>query len=468
MSDGGAGGRGRPLLPAFGLGAITVSFMQALVVPAVGDIAATLDVSNAAAGWAVTSNLLACAVLTPLLGRLGDLRGRRMVLLYAIGACLVGSVLAAVTTSLPLLLLARVLQGASGGVFPLAVGILRAELPPGRVVQATAVVSGMLSFGAGLGLVLTGVLTGGGADYHRIFWLAALVSALALGALAWAVPRRGTATAHATDGSAGEGLDLFGAALLGGGLLGLLLALSQATRWGAAPLAASAAAGLAFLLAWALWERRTPTPLVDPATMARRAVLVTNAAGLFVGLANFGCVLSVTRLAQDAFDASVLTTSLVYLLPGTLCSAVAAPVGGELVARAGGRAVMLLAGTLGAVGYVALAAGHGAPAVVVGAAIAVMCSISLAYAAMPALLAAEVPGAQTAVANSINSVARWVGGAAGSALVVSLLSGSAPSDGAFVAVFAIGATGCALSTLLVARGLSAARPPAACTAAARP
>lgn len=458
----GAGGRGRALLAAFGLGAITVSFMQALVVPAVGDIATTLGVSDAAAGWAVTSNLLACAVLTPLLGRLGDLRGRRMVLLWAIGACLAGSVLAAVTSSLPLLLLARVLQGASGGVFPLAVGILRAELPPGRVVQATAVVSGMLSFGAGLGLVLTGVLTGGGADYHRIFWVAAAVSAIALGALAWAVPRRPRPTA------AREGLDLAGAALLGGGLLGLLLTLSQATRWSAMPLAASALAGVAFLLAWAAWERRTPAPLVDPATMGRRPVLVTNAAGLFVGLANFGCVLSVTRLAQDAFDASVLTTSLVYLLPGTLCSAVAAPVGGELVARAGGRVVMLVAGAMGAVGYVALAAGHGAPAVVVGAAIAVMCSISLAYAAMPALLAAEVPGAQTAVANSINSVARWVGGAAGSALVVSLLSGGAPSDGAFVAVFAVGATGCALSTLLVARGLSAPRPPAARTAAARP
>jgi MFS family permease len=178
------------LLPAFGLGAITVSFMQALVVPAVDDIARVLGVSSAAAGWAVTANLLACAVLTPLLGRAGDLRGRRMVLLWALGACLAGSVLAAVTSSLWLLLLARVLQGASGGIFPLAVGILREELPAGRVVRSTAVVSGMLSFGAGLGLVLTGVLTGGGADYHRIFWLAAAVSAVALGALAWTVPRR--------------------------------------------------------------------------------------------------------------------------------------------------------------------------------------------------------------------------------------------------------------------------------------
>jgi predicted MFS family arabinose efflux permease len=447
------------LLSAFGLGAITVSLMQALVVPAVGDIAQTLRVSDAAAGWAVTANLLACAVLTPLLGRLGDQHGRRLVLLWAIGACLAGSVLAAVTSSLPVLLGARVLQGASGGIFPLAVGILRAELPADRVIRATAVVSGMLSFGAGLGLVITGVLTGGGADYHRIFWVAAIVSAGALGALAWAVPRRPRPT------EAGGGLDVLGAALLGGGLLGLLLALSQSARWPAGSLVASCAAGVALLVAWAAWERRTPAPLVDLETMGRRPVLVTNAAGLFVGLANFGCVLSVTRLAQDGFGASVLTTALVFLLPGTLCSAVAAPLGGELVHRAGGRVAMLAAGGLGVAGYVALAAGHGVRGVVIAAAIAVMCSISLAYAAMPALLAAEVPDEHTAVANSINSVARWVGGAAGSALVVSLLSGDAPSDGAFVAVFAIGAAGCALSTLLVARGLSA---PRARTAVAHP
>lgn len=427
--------------------------MQALVVPAVGDIAGTLGVSDAAAGWAVTANLLACAVLTPLLGRLGDLRGRRIVLLWAVGLCVAGSVLAAVTSSLWVLLVARVLQGASGGVFPLAVGILRAELSPYRSMRATAVVSGMLSFGAGLGLVLTGVLTSGGADYHRIFWLAAAVSAAALGALAWAVPHRPT-PAHER-----EGLDVVGAALLGGGLLGLLLALSQAQRWSAGPVLASVVAGLALLAAWAAWERHTPAPLVDPVTMGRRPVVVTNLAGLFVGLANFGCVLSVTRLAQDRFGASVLTTALVFLLPGTLCSAVAAPLGGELVHRVGGRATMLVAGALGVLGYLALAAGHDVRGVVIGAAIAVMCSISFAYAAMPALLAAEVPDAQTAVANSINSVARWVGGAAGSALVVSLLSGGSPPESAFVAVFAIGATGCALSTVLIARGLSSAPRP---------
>jgi MFS family permease len=433
------------LLPAFGLGAVTVSFMQALVVPAVDDIAQALGISSAAAGWAVTANLLACGVLTPLLGRVGDLHGRRVVLLWALGACLAGSVLAAVTSSLWLLLLARVLQGASGGVFPLAVGILREELPADRVVRSTAVVSGMLSFGAGLGLVLTGVLTGGGADYHRIFWLAAAVSAAALGALAWTVPRRPRHLAGRVD--------VAGALLLGGALLPLLLGLSQASRWGVGTVVVCLVCGLGLSVAWLAWERHALAPLVDPVLMGRRPVLVTNAAGLFVGLANFGCVLSVSRLAQDGFGASVLTTALVFLLPATLCSAVAAPLGGELVHRTSGRSAMLVAGALGTAGFLGLVAGLHVRGVVIGSAILVLCSVSVAYAAMPALLAAEVPGEHTAVANSINSVARWIGGAVGSALVVGLLAGGSPSDGAFVAVFAIAGAGCVASTVLVARGL---------------
>ncbi|MCZ4492906.1 MAG: rane transport protein [Conexibacter sp.] len=443
------------LLPAFGLGAITVSFMQALVVPAIDGIARALDVSPATAGWAVTVNLLACAVLTPLLGRVGDLHGKRTVLLWALGACLAGSLLAATTTSLPLLLLARVLQGASGGIFPLAVGIIRDEVAEERVTRATALVSGMLSLGAGVGLVLTGVLTHGGGDYHRIFWLAAGVSAVALGALAWTVPARPRHLAGR--------LDVVGALILAAGLMALLLGLSEASRWGAGSPATigCVVAGLGVLAGWLAWERRVPEPLVDPVMLARRGVLVTNLAGLFVGLANFGCVLGVTRLVQVphvpggyGFGTSVLSTALVYLLPATLCSAVAAPLGGELVHRVGGRRALLSSSTMAAVGFVGLALVHQHRGPVIVWAMLVLCSVSIAYAAIPALLAEEIDPDHTAVANSINSVARWIGGALASAMVVSVLAADrVPPELAFVAVFLVVAAGCLASAVLVARGL---------------
>jgi len=459
--DGGVAARLRrvALLPAFGLGAIVVSFMQALVVPAVGTIARDLDVGLSAAGWAVTVNLLACAVLTPLLSRLGDVHGRRRLLLWAMGACLSGSLLAATTASLTLLLVARVLQGASGAVFPLAVGVLRDELPTPGATRATAVVSGMLSLGAGLGLVLGGVLLDGGGSYHRLFWLAAAVSAVAVAALAWAVP--GPRAVHLADGR--PPLDVGGALLLALGLLALLLGLSEASRWGpgSPATAGCVVVGLAVLAAWLRWEHRAPAPLVDPRAMAARPVLVTNVAGLFVGLANFACFLGVTALAQVpsapvgyGFGASVLTTAVVFLLPATLCSAAIAPLGGEIVHRIGGRGAMIGGGVIGVAGFAVLAVGREDAAAVVGGAVLVLCSVSVAYAAMPALLAAEVHAAHTAVANSVNSVARWIGGALGSALVVTLVAGrQVPPEPAFIAVFTLGALGCAAGTALVARGL---------------
>lgn len=446
------------LLPAFGLGAVVVSFMQALIVPAIATIARDLDVSPAAAGWAVTVNLLACAVLTPLLSRLGDLHGRQRLLLWSMGACLAGSLMAAATSSLALLLAARVLQGASGAVFPLAVGVLRDELPVAGATRATAIVSGMLSLGAGLGLVLGGLLLHGGGSYHRLFWLAAAVSAAGFAALAWAVPAARTAAPHGRTR-----LDLVGATMLTLGLLALLLGLSEASRWGpTAPATLGCVVlGLVILAGWVRWEHHTPAPLVDPRAMAARPVLVTNLAGLFVGLANFACFLGITQLAQVpaapegyGFGASVLTTAVVFLLPATLCSAAVAPLGGEIVHRLGGRGAMIGSGVLGVAGFAGLAVAHAETVTVIAGTILVLCSVSIAYAAMPALLAAEIAAAHTAVANSINSVARWVGGALGSALVVTLVAGQrVPPESAFVAVFALGALGCAAGTALVARGL---------------
>lgn len=447
------------LLPVLGLGAVVVSCMQALVVPAVGAIAAGLSLSAATATWAVTANLLACAVLTPVLGRLGDLHGRRRLMLWAIGACLAGSLLAALTSSFALLLCARVLQGASGAVFPLAIGIVRDEREGPAVTRTTAVVSGMLSLGAGVGLVVCGVLTLDGADYHRVFWFGAAISAVTLAGIWWAIPAR-----PAPGGS--RGLDVPGALLLAAGLLLVLLALTETPSWGvwSARTVGAFLAGIAVLAAWLAWERRAPAPLVDPVMLARRPVLITNLAGLFVGLANFTCFLGVTRLAQapadgPGFGASVLQTTLVFLLPGAIGSALAAQLGGELVHRLGARHTLAGAGMLGAVGFAGLATLPAEGWVVVVWTVAILSSVSIAYAAMPVLLMAATPPRDTAVANSMNSIARWIGGAVGSALVISVLA--AATSAAFTAVFLLAGLGCAASVLLVLRGLPPARSHAA-------
>ena len=196
----------RLVLPIASYVVLLVAALQTLVVPVVANIRTDLGVSATSVSWVVTGNLLAAAVLTPMLGRLGDLHGRRPVMIGVLVVVLIGSLLAATTSDLPLLLVARVMQAASFGLFPLAIGVLREELPPHRLTGAMALVSGMLAVGAGLGLAVTGLLMQHGGDYHQLFWLATALSAVGLAGM-WAMPRR---AAVATGR-----LDWVGAGLLG-------------------------------------------------------------------------------------------------------------------------------------------------------------------------------------------------------------------------------------------------------------
>ena len=150
----------RPRALVAGLSAVvlTVAVLQTAVVPVLGIIADQLNASTVAVSWAVTANLLAAAATTPLIGRLADLHSKKRVLLIVLGVVLMGSVLAATTSSLALLIVGRVLQAASFSLYPIGIAILREELSEDRMVSTMSVLSGTLGFGGGTGLVVVGLL----------------------------------------------------------------------------------------------------------------------------------------------------------------------------------------------------------------------------------------------------------------------------------------------------------------------
>ena len=300
------------LVVALSLGVTTLSLLQSLVVPALGRIEEQLGVSPVAAGWVLTANLLAAAVLTPVLGRLGDLRGARPVILGILVAVALGTLLIVTTESLPLLLAGRVLQGASYGLFPLSISVLRRELPPARLSVAMSVVSSRLAVGGVVGLVATGLLTGDGGDYRHAFWLGLGITLVALVLAAWLLPRRPVA--------ARGRIDWWGALVLGLGLVLLLLPLSQGPTWGwVSPGTLGCAIGaVAVLAGWVVLQRRTAEPLVRPAMLTDRRTVVPNVAGVMSGIALFASFLAVLQYVQAdpavtgyGFDASVLEAAVV-------------------------------------------------------------------------------------------------------------------------------------------------------------
>jgi MFS family permease len=457
--------RTRLALPVACYVVLLVSALQTLVVPVVANIRADLGVSTSAASWVVTANLLAAAVFTPMLGRLGDLHGRRPVMLGVLTVVLLGSVLAATTSSLPLLLAGRVAQAASFGLFPLAIGMLREELPPQRLTGAMALVSGMLSVGAGFGLVVTGLLMRHGGDYHELFWLATVLTVIGLAGV-WLLPRRAGAATGSLDG--------VGAALLGLGLVLLILPLEEGNDWGwgSARVLGSLAGAVVVLIAFVLFERRVAHPLVSTRMLSHRPLVVANAAGLFLGFSMFAVFLAVSAFVQTphtiagyGFGASVLAASLVYLLPGTAGGVISAPLGGRLVARFGAKSTLVIAAVLAGAGFAMLAALHSATWQIIVGALIVNTGVTFGYAALPALLIAHVEPSETGIANSVNSIARSVGMSLGTAFVITMMTRSPiagpvplPRESQFVTVFVTGAVLAAIAATVVGWALPRARP----------
>ena len=444
------------LIVALGLVALTVAVLQTAVVPVLGIIGHQLNASPIAVSWAVTANLLAAAAATPLIGRLADLHNKKHVLLSVLVVVLVGSVLAATTSSLALLIVARVLQGVSFSLYPICVAILRDELPEGAVVRALAVLSGTLGFGGGTGLVVTGLLMNGDAGYHRVFWLttgftlAVIVLTLAV------VPSR----PRSGDGT----IDWLGAVGLATGLSAVLLTITQGNSWGWTTPATLGVAvfGVAVLFAWWAWERRQRDPLVSIEMLTRRAVLLTNLATVLVGMGLYFGFLGLTQFVQIdraaagyGFSASVLHASVVFLLPGALTGFVTATLSGRFIDRFGARPVLVCGALTGIVGFLWLAVAHSQPWQVIVAGIWVNAYISLGYGALPALVVAEVEGGETGVATGVNAIARTVGSSVAAALVTVLLGRSVsgtglPSEHAFVAIFLAGAVTAGMAMVMIA------------------
>ena len=434
------------LIPALCFVVMITAVMQTAVVPLMPAMATQLEVGTNAAGWIVTANLLAATVSTPLLGRLADRRGPRKVLLGILGVVLVGSVLCVAWDSLPVLVAGRALQGTSFALFPIGVAVLRSALGSHRLTPALGVMSGTMSVGGGAGMIAAGLLYREGDDYRRVFWLLVVLALLAL-VIAWAVVPRSAGS------GAGAGFDVRSAPGLAIGLSALLLAPAQGGTWGwvSVPTIGCAAGGVLVLVAWYRHQRRCAEPLVAPALLTARAVAPAHLAAFLVGIAMFVQFLALAMFVQvsrgDAgygFGASVLVTSLVYLLPGQVVGVVAAAISGFLVRRFRADRVLATACAVGVCGFVFLILAHDHTWQMITAVAILNAFVCVAYGALPAMLVEHVPLRDTGVANGVNAIARTFGSSLAGALVGTLLASNTiaetgiPSEGAYVAVFVVG------------------------------
>ena len=203
--------------------ALAFALTQTMVAPALPAIQQELGTSATEVTWVLTVFLLTASIATPIVGRLGDMFGKERVLLAVLGVFAVGSLVAALSHSIEMLIAGRAIQGVAGAIFPLSFGIIRDEFPRERVATAIGLISATFGIGGGAGLVLSGVIVDN-LSYEWIFWLGLIVIAIAAVATYFFVPESPVKTPAKIDWA--------GAALLSGALGSLLLGVSQGNNWG--------------------------------------------------------------------------------------------------------------------------------------------------------------------------------------------------------------------------------------------
>ncbi|MFJ3761396.1 MFS transporter [Streptomyces sp. NPDC090080] len=458
--------RASVVVAVLAFGGIVVSLMQTLVIPIVPELPKLLDASASDAAWAVTATLLAAAVATPVMGRLGDMYGKRLMLLTSMLMLVAGSVTAALSDTLVPMIVGRALQGLASGVIPLGISIMRDELPAERLGSATALMSASLGVGGALGLPAAALIADH-FDWHVLFWTSAALGVVAAVLVVALVPESKVRT--------GGRFDLPGALGMAAGLVCLLLGISKGADWvwGSGTTLGLFAAAVVILLAWGSYELRTRQPLVDLRTTARRQVLVTNLASVAFGFSMFAMSLVLPQLLQlpeatgYGLGRSLLDAGLV-MAPTGLVMMATAPVS-ALVSKNFGPKITLMCGA------VIVAAGYGLNIVLMDAVwqlVLVSCivgaGIGFAYGAMPALIMGAVDPHETAAANSLNTLMRSIGTSTASAVAGVILAQmtnvfggvTVPSENGFKVVMASG-SGAALLALLVAAFIPRRKRPAA-------
>jgi EmrB/QacA subfamily drug resistance transporter len=440
------------------LAALSYSVMQMMVQPALPEMQRALGADPSATAWVISAFLLSTTVATPILGRLGDLFGKERVLIVSLVVFALGGVVGALAQSLGMLILARVLQGVGGAVFPLSFGLARDALPERQVPIAIAIIAGSFGVGGSLGLVLCGPLVDA-FSWHAIFVVGLVLPVVAVVCVRVWVPESPERARVSLDWAGALGLTL--------GLVALLTAVSRGRDWGwtSAPVLGLLAVALLVLGAWCRWELGRRDPLIDLRLFARRSIWPVNVVAVLVGFGMYSTGFLIPQFVQtdpDAagfgFAASVTGASM-FMLPALLCGLLAGAWAGLLARRFGAKLPLLLGTLLMVAGYAGLVVAHdGALPFSIFTAIAHGFGLNLAYTAMSTLIVAAAPAEQVGEASGMNTMLRTVGGALGSQIVGALIAGGVTATGfatedvftaSFVVLMVLLVIGSAIAVLLV-------------------
>ncbi len=399
------------ILAVLSLAGLAYAVLSSAVIPALATLQRDLHTTETGAAWLITGFLVSASVGTAIIGRLGDMYGKERLLLWTLLLLAAGTLLAAVSQSLAMLIVARVIQGVGGGIFPLAFSIARDEFPRDKVAGSIGLMSSILGVGGGAGLVI-GALILEHLGWHWLFWIPLVVTLLAAFFTWRYIPESPVRAPGRVNWGA--------AALMSIGISTVLIAVAQATLWGwgGSKTIALFAIGAVFCVLWVVVEVRSREPLVDMTMMRIKGVWTTNLAAFLLGAGMYSSFIVLPQFAQlpkrtgFGFGASIVVSSL-YLLPCALTMGALGTAAGAVSRRFGSKRALVAGTAVTAVSFLYAALQHRHPFQMLITAALLGIGIGLAFAALGNLIVQAVPPTQTGVASGMNTVMRTLGGALG-------------------------------------------------------
>lgn len=398
-------------LGLLGLAQLMLILDITVVAIALPDMGAELDLSRAALTWVVSGYALTFGSLMLLGGRAADLFGPKHIVLAGLAVFTVASLAAGFATGAPLLLASRIAQGVGAAMLsPAALSVVVRLFDGDERNRALGIWSALGGGGAALGVLLGGLITAG-PGWAWVFFINVPVGLAVLVALARILPR----LPRAGTGS----LDIPGAALVAAATGALIYALIRAGDHGwldGVTVALVAAAALVYG-AFALWQRRATTPLMDLRLLGRRPVV----AGIFVIAVTTALMVGAFFLGsfylQNREGHGALMTGVLFL-PVALLTMAAAAAAGRVIGRLGARLLAVVSLAVAAAGFLVPVLWSGTAAMVTGVSVAAA-GLGALFVVASATALASVASHEAGVTSGIVSTFHEFGASAGAAAVSS-------------------------------------------------
>lgn len=408
------------LIGALWIAELTGSFETAMILAALKKLIEEFG-DPALVGWLITGYLIVGAAIAAVVGRLGDMYGRRQTLVTVLAIGAIGSLISALSENFGVLLAGRLMQGVTGAILPLSIGLVHENLGKDRAPMAIGLMISGASIGTAAGLIVGGMIVDQ-FNWHGIFFASALLCSVSAVSIICFVPK-------SVRQLAGPAVDWISGLAFAPGVALVLIYFSTGKDWGwtSSWSLGTLALGLALIAWWLYRSLSSANPLIAVRSFGNRTIAIGGAVTALVSMSTLQISVFFSLLLQApkwTVAGLGLTATMAGLakLPSNISSVFAGPLGGWLAGRGGGRNALVIGGLITTTGWVLALLDTSSFTIVVAELIVISFGATMLFSVAPTIIAHASPPGRISEISGMLTVIRQLFLGIGAQMVTTLLA----------------------------------------------